>query len=364
MEENVISLEPIWRDNYTAIAMSSSDEYIPYLSVCLQSLVEHSSQNHNYDIIIFSTSNNENYKNILIDHFNSNNISIRFFNPIKIFNGIELRITHDYFNEACYYRVAAPLVFKKYKKIIYTDIDLIFQADIKKLYEIDLGDHPLAACKEPIWEAFIKKHRSICGIDINEYAKNTLKLKDINTYYNTGVVLFNLDEFNKNNYTEQLLELINSNYLIYQEQCAFNLLLNDKILPLDSIWNGEVEPSIIYEYFEAKNVNILHYLGRVKPWRHPASNLASLWWNYARRTPFYEIILQRMSSNTTSAIINARLDRFKDEVQKVFKYRRIILKYWKCKFLYKFSLGKKKEHYKNKKELLKNYINTAKTFRR
>jgi len=40
-----IEIEPIWKDNYVAIAMSCSNEYVPYLSVCLQSLIEHTSAN-------------------------------------------------------------------------------------------------------------------------------------------------------------------------------------------------------------------------------------------------------------------------------------------------------------------------------
>ena len=41
-------LEPIFKNNYTAIAMSSSNEYVPYLSTCLQSLKEHANTDHNY----------------------------------------------------------------------------------------------------------------------------------------------------------------------------------------------------------------------------------------------------------------------------------------------------------------------------
>lgn len=53
MDTNFKGLKPAFIDNYTAIAMSSSDEYLPYLSVCLQSLVDNASDKHNYDIVIF-----------------------------------------------------------------------------------------------------------------------------------------------------------------------------------------------------------------------------------------------------------------------------------------------------------------------
>ncbi len=145
MQTEIKTLEPIFKDNYTAIAMSSSDEYIPYLSVCLQSLVEHTSNNHNYDIVIFSTSENELNKNIIIDTYSKKNISVRFYNPSEIVKDLKMTVTHKYFNEACYYRIASPLVMKSYNKVIFTDIDLIFNTDIQALSAIDIGDHPIAS---------------------------------------------------------------------------------------------------------------------------------------------------------------------------------------------------------------------------
>ena len=39
--------------NTQAIGMACSNEYVPYLSVCLLSLVENSNPNKEYDIVIF-----------------------------------------------------------------------------------------------------------------------------------------------------------------------------------------------------------------------------------------------------------------------------------------------------------------------
>ena len=58
-------ITPVWRDNYVAIALSSSNEYVPYLSVCLESLKENSSENNNYDIVIFEDSVTDYNKDLL-----------------------------------------------------------------------------------------------------------------------------------------------------------------------------------------------------------------------------------------------------------------------------------------------------------
>ena len=65
-----------WENHTTAIAMSSSEEYIPYLSVYLQSLIEHSSKNNYYDIIIFSTTDKKSIKDTITQKYSSENISI------------------------------------------------------------------------------------------------------------------------------------------------------------------------------------------------------------------------------------------------------------------------------------------------
>lgn len=360
-------LEPVWEDNYTAIAMSSSEEYIPYLSVCLQSLAEHTSPNHNYDIIVFSSAEDNYQKELLINHISRDNISLRFFNPKHYFDEIQLRVTHSYFHEACFYRIVAPAVLKNYKKIIFTDIDLVFQNDIKDLYNIDLNGYAMAACEEPIWETYIDTNRILEGIEIIGYSKNVLKLKNIKKYYNTGVALFNIEEFSKNNYVELLLDAINKTFFIYQEQCALNYLLNDKTLSLDSHWNGEVHPDILYEYNDSFKYNIVHYLGRVKPWQNSTIRLSPIWWKYARKSPFYEIILQKLFTNSTKKIVRKRCtdlsDNLRAEVKQALKYRRNILQYWRSKLLSRITFGKAKNHYELKRKSLKEKIKIGKSYR-
>lgn len=361
-KENIQTLEPIWKDNYTAIAMSSSDEYLPYLAVCIQSIVDHTSSNHNYDIIIFSSGKNEYFKQLIIDTYSSNNISIRFFNPKEFLSGIKLSITHNYFHESCYYRIVAPTIMPNYKKLIFTDIDLIFTSDIQELYKVELNNHPIAACLEPIWKDYIEKNSTIKDINIIEYSKNILKLKDITKYYNTGVMLINIKVFNENNYFEQLKQLIKENVFLYQEQDALNCLLNDDILPLNNCWNYEVSfrNTIVCNETNAK---IVHYLGGTKPWHAPSKWLSHLWWQYARRTPYYEIILQQMMNASSRGFINSQIRKLIGQIQASFGFRRNILKYWRYKILSKIMFGKNKEHYSNKKQVWKEKIKAGKLLR-
>ena len=42
------------------------------------------------------------------------------------------------------------------------------------------------------------------------------------------------------------------------------------------------------------NPQIIHYAGFQKPWTDPDCDFASIYWRYARETPFYERLLKRV----------------------------------------------------------------------
>lgn len=46
-----------------------------------------------------------------------------------------------------------------------------------------------------------------------------------------------------------------------------------------------------------KNPYIIHYAGFCKPWDEPTEEFGEVFWDYARRTPYYETLLYRMSKH-------------------------------------------------------------------
>jgi len=362
-ENDIIT--PLWNENVITIAMSSSQMYSPYLSVCLQSLKEHTTETYNYDIIIFTSEINDETKKILKDQIEEKNISIRFVNPKPYFENIKLTVSKKYFKEECYYRVVAPLIFKNYDKIIFTDIDLLFEHDIKDLYNISLNDKPIAACIDLLWHGIINTQESLK----TEYAIKTLGLTDPYKYVNTGVLIIDIKKCLETNFTQNILKLINNNQYETQEQCAINALLKENIKYLDFNWNASTKPTWIKNkmtYMSDKtitafneaynNPKIIHFMGPVKPWNTPQEDRAYKWWEYARRTPFYETILFRIYTNPARELPN--------QIKHAFNYQKNCLSYWRYKILYAITFGKTKEHYKNKKALWKNKVRIGKEFRK
>lgn len=360
MENNDIqTIEPIWTENFTAIAMSSSDEYVPYLSVCLESLVQHSNKSQNYDIIIFERNISIDHKQILQTQIKRDNISIRFINPMSIISQYNLKFPPHY-NLECYFRLTTPLILKNYNKIIFTDVDLIFQKDIAKLYEINL-DKPLAACQDLVYCAFLDTPT----LNIFQYSTNELNLSNPYKYFNTGVMLINLKYFRDNNISQTLLAMANEKLYRILEQDILNKYFKENIKYIDDKWNfptmnsnyslfmNNLKAEYKDRYRDASNFPyIIHWAGRDKAWLSPEIDKACIWWSYARQSPFYETILSRMLKK-----------HLLECIKEAFEYQKNILNYWKYKILYLITFGQKKKHYKNKKKILKNKIWKGKVIR-
>ena len=282
----------------TAIACSSSNEYAPYLSVWLQSILDHASKNTNYDIFVFERDITEINKNKLRRMLPKDNFSLTFINPTELFKGVTLTVTHPYFKEECYFRVAAPVILNQFERIIFTDLDLVFQADPLNLAHIDLKGNIIAACKE---EAFsiVYNQNSKYGNSIKDYTNNVLKISPEN-YFNTGVVVFDVKRYNERNTFEKIIDLIKDNHFLYQEQCALNIECKEKIHTLCRTWNFEINDTLLHNHEisnyvdDFENANIIHFFGSLKPWKDPSAEYAEIWWKYARKTPFYEEILTRL----------------------------------------------------------------------
>lgn len=357
-------LQPAFKNNNIPIAMSSSNMYVPYLSVCLQSLKAHNNNLYNYDIVVFTSEIPVQTQNILKEQIQTKNISLRFFNPKPLFDNIKLYISHEYFKEECYYRLVSPLIFKNYKKIIFTDIDLLFCDDLVELYNFDLQEKPMAACIDLIWHGIINRNPELKDI----YSLKTLALDDPYTYVNTGVIVLDVQKCMELNFVNAVLKLVQSTNYKTQEQDAINSFFKNNIAYLETCWNVATRPGWIKDIinympkisriaFENswENPKIIHYLGGVKPWLVPEEDMAYLWWNYARISPFYELCIKNLCSYL--------IGDFQIHNSAVRNYYKNCLNYWKCKLFKNFTWNKKRQHYIDKAARIKEKIRLAKRYK-
>lgn len=361
---------PFFEGKGIAIAMASSNEYVPYLSVLLQSLILHSNKNNKYDIIVFERDITTENKEKLLRQVLRDNISLRFISPENLFKNIQLPVACKYFKKECYYRLAAPLVLQGYEKIIFTDIDLVFCQDIAQLWGEKIPNGILAGVQDAIMSGYVHKSKEF----EETYIKNKLKMKESYMYINTGVLIFNTKKYIKENLFNRLIQIIMKNNFMLQEQDAINSLLSNHIhflplkynyTPYNSTWKKDnvleyMPNNLKKEYIEAsKNPVVIHYAGGdTKPWYKITEKDAGIWWKYARQSPFYEEILLRLMNNQEIKIESYDIDIIKKSI----KYTKIKIKYLYYKVLSKISIGKKRKIYKIKKETLKQSLKQIKQF--
>ena len=266
--------------------------------------MDHSSQAYNYDIIFVHTGISENNRHLMQTMILDNpNFSLRFLDISDSFQASNL-VIHSHFSIETFYRLVIPWVLIDYEKVIYLDSDLIILRDLADLFEVEIGDNLLAATIDA--EMACEYNGSILGV--KEYCDTVLKLENPYSYFQAGVLLLNLCAFRKTFAPYELLELAEKRNYHYVDQDVLNVACSGRMYPLAMNWDvltdagGRINEirkrapkAICQAYQEARqHPFIIHYAGWEKPWDSPQSDFAEIYWQYARKTPFYEVNLLRL----------------------------------------------------------------------
>ena len=306
-------LQPAFLNNNIAICLSSTPDWVKIAGVTITSIKKHANRKNNYDIVILEENVSEEDKNRL-EKYNSKNFSVRFFNLDEYLKSINFILNPD-LTVAAFYRLLIPNIFKNYKKVLYIDIDTILQKDIANVYFSNIEEYQIGAIKDfHIIYNLYPKNKS--------YFENDCNLDDINNYFNSGVLLFNIEKMLKNkNIVDEFLQIAYSRYFKYSDQCVLNIYYNKnkKLLKLLDNTNNYYFSKKMFKRFSKKfllkylklksKANILHYLSTDKPWRDISKSLyAGTWWYYALFSPFFkEICIEWFNFNFKKYIVAYKL---------------------------------------------------------
>ena len=191
-------------------------------------------------------------------------------------------------------------------KIIYSDVDVLFNTDLSEINNIDISPYYLGAVKDIIYNTFAKRKEienkfSYWATDLAGIGQN---------YRNGGFWLINLKKFREADFDDKITALSEKNYN-FQDQDLINVLFvneQDKVLTLSPRYI--VLPGGFPENYKAalkdgvisrkdyddvlKRPAIFHYAGR-KPWDDPFLNMADKWWKYVKNnTAYYSFFIQRL----------------------------------------------------------------------
>lgn len=254
------------KDSTMDIAFSTDDNYVKHLSACIASILCNAGKCDHFNFYILNSGLKEANKQKLLKLKKIKNFNMSFlevnqqdFNICPLTNNKHITIT-------AYYRFLIPKLLKELPKVLYLDCDIIVKNSLRAFFNTDITDKYAAVVSD------------IAPIVDNLKVKEKL---EVTKYFNSGVILLNINEMNKDNIVDKLFEntikLSNENKITWEDQCVLNYTLKDKLKFVPQKYNLQLsffrdkEYVLKYvsqeEYNDAiKNHVIIHYTTDKKPW--------------------------------------------------------------------------------------------------
>ena len=300
------NLEPVY-ESAVPIVLSANDAFSPYLDVMIRSIVENAGTDNNYDIIVlYSDISTRNQDLIKQAGTGRENISIRFAKVSRYFDVSRLFVD-QHLSVETYFRLIIPEIMPGYDKIVYLDCDMVVNADVAKLYQLDMGDALIAAVRDIDVAGQINLRKN----NWDSYAVDTLGLNSPYDYFQAGVLVLNLVELRRSTSSQDMIKLAMSRDFRCHDQDVLNIVCKNRVAYIPQEWNTLMswqEPGrsrmdilryaprdLFYEYQKARNnPKIIHFAGYQKPWQMGDCDLATYFWKYARLSPYYEMLVREI----------------------------------------------------------------------
>lgn len=260
------------------ILICSDKNYLMPTTVLLRSLYDNNHEVNNvkysFDVYILNSDLSE-------DDINSlKNKNLQEMNIISLKVNEEdfkdLKVS-GHISKSAYYRIlASEILPKDITRILYLDCDIIINGSIIDLYNHDLSGSFIAAAEDKV----------VSHKDIEVY--DNLKFDMQDKYFNSGVILFNLEDIRKiDNFKQRIFSYIkeNDSTFKFHDQDILNGFFKDKVSFVDDFkYNNLVKwlqnkSDLKRAYEEAV---ILHFADKWKPWKSDyIGYMDEIFWKYA-----------------------------------------------------------------------------------
>lgn len=172
----------------------------------------------------------------------------------------------DHVSVAAYFRIFLPKLLPSIEKVLYIDGDTLCVDSLKEFYDTDLTEYSCAVVHDEN--------------DANKSYFNRLNYNSENGYFNSGVMLINLDWWRKNNVMQKCLDYITAepDACIWHDQDVLNHVLNGSVLWIDFRYNymqgfyfDKSDMCINTKYYNKIDIArnspcIIHFSSMYKPW--------------------------------------------------------------------------------------------------
>ena len=260
------------------VVCASDNNYAMPLGVMLYSLLKHLNKDSTLEVFVIDGGISDKNKSKILKSlaFAKDKFKIHWLNPenSKLFPKIKTSKISHHITQAAYYRLLiSDLLNQDIDKIIYLDSDLLIKADLTSFWKISLGDYCLGA----VQDMGLPYVSSRYGLTMYQ----ELGLTPDTKYFNSGVMLINLNSWRFQQVSEKVLNFLSkySDKIRWHDQDALNVIFAKKWLELDPRWNQipyiltvkSSQESHLSEQTYNEVVNdpyIIHYATENKPWKY------------------------------------------------------------------------------------------------
>jgi lipopolysaccharide biosynthesis glycosyltransferase len=228
------------------------NNYVIPLAVAIKSMLDNFPKDRELEIIVADVGILEENRVKLSEIY-----PIRF-EKLNIDRVRNIKINIVYHTSAIFARLFMPEVLYNLNKILYFDPDIIIKEDISKLWDMNVSNYVLAAAQD-----------------------DTIPERENYIYFNSGVMLMNLDKWRKENISEKAIEYVSKNITNHTDQDALNDILKGNYLRFSKKWNSNPISG------RRDGLKIMHFLGSEKPWWYNSKmDVVPIFFEILDKTPF------------------------------------------------------------------------------
>lgn len=274
--------------NDVHIALAADNNYAMPLAVTMTSILANTKKStrcHFYILIPDDFQNLHKQKILsLCEHYRCH---IKFINMGNQFIDFPNSLSHT--TNQSYYRLILSDILPNLSKILYLDVDIVVKEDLSDLFSIELGENYFGGVLHPTY--YFGNWEGHCKL---------LRIPNLYSYINAGVLLINLDQIRKDKLSAKLVAAIANDYPAIDQDVINSIAFGRiKLIPFkynvliktaSYLKNKEIEKIYDYnEFFQAfQTPVIIHYANPQKPWDDPSLLFASEWFTYYRISPYFE----------------------------------------------------------------------------
>jgi lipopolysaccharide biosynthesis glycosyltransferase len=200
---------------------------------------------------------------------------------------------HHQYSQAVWLKLSLGQLLPQWvRRAIYLDADLLLLASVSSLFGISLHGRALAGVPDVDESSALAKQKLGAPPDM--------------TYFNSGLLVMDMDRFRSQKIGERALAfaLANPDRLMLVDQCALNGAVNDEFQPIGRQWNFLAAWDFPVDWSPPR---VVHFAG-IKPLDDPTVPGARLYFEYLNQTPA-AMPIDRIATLRDESLVAKRLRR-------------------------------------------------------